>query len=302
MKTVKVLFWLNFAILISSLAGEQINGQSRRGAPPSAERIEPPLPLRPLQPIDGVIMEVEGRFTVTDPRPLARAAELLERKLGVPISYEEPLWTTQGDIMAAADLPQNHELTIKYPNWRGPLGPRSSTVDVLIPTTEAERKSLGAARIIQSVLDNHRGRRNPGEFKLLQLSDGAFSIVCERVEDATGRVVEHTSPLDVRISLPEQERTISQTLDVLVQAINTTGSWGLERPTIGPPGYFDGVRVRIGARNEAARDVLARIVKIPGGPKFAWGITSLAELRRVGVEAIVPGIGIQLLELHWPKQ
>src|SRR5205809_7803047 len=110
MKTVKVLFWLNFAILISSLAGEQINGQSRRGAPPSAERIEPPLPLRPLQPIDGAIIDGEGRFSVTDPRPLARAAELLERKLGVRRSYEELLWTSTGDIMAAADVREIREL------------------------------------------------------------------------------------------------------------------------------------------------------------------------------------------------
>src|SRR5436309_12720628 len=92
---------------------------------------------------------------------------------------------------------------------------------------------------------------------------------------------------------------------VLVRAIPSSfasSGCDFDVAVIGPPGYFDGVRVRIGARNEAARDVLARIVKIPGGPKFAWGITSLAELRRVGVEAIVPGIGIQLLELHWPKQ
>jgi hypothetical protein len=284
----------------------------QRGAPSSQTTPPPrqaPSSVRPLQPIDGVVANSTGQFTINDPRPLARAAELIERKFGVPISYEESLWMSPGDIVRAADLPQNRAVVAQNPGWQGPLGPRSSSIDLSIPVTEAERQQSGAPKIIQAAIDNHRAHRNPGDFSYTQLNDGSFVIVCERVDDAKGQSVPCVRPLDFRISFPEKERTISETLDVLVQSINATGKLRLNRPTMGGRGYFDGVRVRVGAQNEVARDVLARILKRTGGPRFAWEISTMPDppvyllgFRRVGMEITVPGVGPRLVELQWPNQ
>ena len=65
--------------------------------------------------------------------------------------------------------------------------------------------------LMQAVLDTHRLRRNPGEFKTV-VFDGGLSIVPERFDDANGRVINHLAPLDARVSFPEEERTISETL------------------------------------------------------------------------------------------
>jgi hypothetical protein len=276
----------------------------------------PPAPGRPglappstaqtftLRDIDGVRNEGGGRFTITDPRPLERTAELLERKLQVAISYEEPAWSSAGDLSNAADLPQNSVLASKNPAWRGPLVPRSSTVDVTIPATGAT-----VAAIIQAALDNHRLRGNPGEFKAVQLGDGGFSIVAERVDDQNGGIVTSVSPLDLRITMPEEERTMADTLAVLIRAINATSKIPVVRPTIGGKGHFDIVRVRVGAQNEPARDVLSRILRVPGQPKFSWTLDYMPDLRtyvlgfrRIQVERVLGDGSTELVEILWPKQ
>ncbi|PYS46225.1 MAG: hypothetical protein DMG13_30475 [Acidobacteria bacterium] len=64
-----------------------------------------PLAEAPIRDLDGVRFVSEGLFTINDPRPLERAAELLRRKLRVPISYEDAAWMAGRDVMQAADYP-----------------------------------------------------------------------------------------------------------------------------------------------------------------------------------------------------
>src|SRR2546421_9022145 len=77
-------------------------GPSRIGATPESAATVPP--------IDGVTALGNGEYAISGPRPLEQAAQFLERKLGVPIWYEDPPWTFSGDLVEAADLPSNREL------------------------------------------------------------------------------------------------------------------------------------------------------------------------------------------------
>jgi len=75
-----------------AIQGQRIgrgSDSSRVGALPDADA---PVPIRS---IDGVATVRDGDYTIDDTRPLEQATKLLERKLGVPIWYEDPHWAFQ---------------------------------------------------------------------------------------------------------------------------------------------------------------------------------------------------------------
>ena len=80
----------------------------------------------PIPKIDGVSIVRDGVYRITDTRPMEQASKLLERKLGVSVWYEDPVWAFNGDLVQAADLSANRELAAKNPGWRGLLVARSA--------------------------------------------------------------------------------------------------------------------------------------------------------------------------------
>ena len=126
-----------------------------------------------------------------------------------------------------------------------------------------------------------------------------------------GELLAHTSPLDVHISFPAAERTISQTLDLIVESIQRSSGVQIGRAPAfdGGPGYFETERVTVGAQNEEARRVLSRTTMVPGQPKFSWTLTHMPDVRSytlslnpVLMEATQTPEGRQMgIQIYWPK-
>jgi hypothetical protein len=276
----------------------------QRGLPPPREAsgrgsdasVTPVIPA-----IDGVVLRQDGVFDVTDPRPLQQAAELLERKLGVPISYEDPVWASSTDTTPASKLPSNREMVAQHPNWKGNLVPRGGTFTVVVPITPEARQAVNPAALIQGAISSYESAGNTGQFTVVQFGENEFSIVPTKAENVTGRLADQVSPLDVKISLPEEERSLPATVDLIAQAVGVR------------PVRFDssrepqGPRIRVGAVNETARDVLARALRIPGGVKLSFRLNYMPDVRLyviglnpVRVEVATPA-GPQLQTLYWPR-
>jgi hypothetical protein len=235
---------------------------SRQGAPPPERQIGQ---SRVIPEIDGVVLRQDGVFDVTDPRPLQQAAELLQRKLGVPISYEDPVWASSRDTVQASKLPGNQELLARHPNWKGNLVPRGGRVTVVVPTTPQVKES-NPAYVIEAVLSTDDARGNSGQFTLVRFGENEFSIVPTKAEDKAGRLVNQVSPLDLKISFPDDERSLPATVDLISQAIRVRPI----RFDNSSEAYSRAPRIRVGAENETAREVLARALRIPGGTKFSF--------------------------------
>jgi hypothetical protein len=255
---------------------------------------------------EGVHQVQDGQFIITDSRPLEVVAKLLSMKLGVPIAFEEAAWASDRDVMRAADAPGGQGAT-SLNNPRGPLGPRGGTVDVSIPTFQSINPTENASNTIQAALNSHRSHKNPGDFKLVRFGEGEFSIVAERAENAAGVLVNQLSPLDARISFPEAERTMSETIEVIFQSIRNSGHASVTEFASRFQG-FKNPRLRLGASNEIGRDVLAKAFRRPGGSKYSWSLRYDPENKGylfflVGVQAEVPipGGGTGLRPLSWPK-
>jgi hypothetical protein len=246
----------------------------------------------------------DGVFIITNGRALELAAQLLSRKLGVTVSFEEAVWMSSRDVVRAADIPGNEAVTSdNHP--RGPLVPRNSTLTMTVPTTKAAKEAVGPSRIIQTVLDSHSSSRNPGDYRLVQLSETEYSLVVDQVEDESGRRVKQVSPLDVRISFPEKDRTLQETLDLIYLSVSTAAGVKLG----GLSDARSQTRFQLGAKNEIAREVLAKALRTPGGTRMSWSLRydpenkfHLIYFRPVEAEEFFPGLGLRLLPLAWPKQ
>jgi hypothetical protein len=153
-------------------------------------------------------------FSVTGSSPLAKAAEEFEARYGIPISYEDPAYAYDGDLIDHTDP----DYKGSHPGGSRALDPKVGTVVLRGNFRALVRSSTDAMPLLQSLLDDHVRAGNPGEFALIPNGDGV-AIVPTRVRSANGVLSPDQSPLEVRISLPELKRTAKQTLDAICGAI-----------------------------------------------------------------------------------
>ncbi len=216
------------------------------------------------------------RLSVVDePRPLARAADLLQRKLGVGISYEDPPWIYQGDLVEAANLPSNLEIKKTSPRFHATV-PAVGSLDLSLPFNVASHSiSIPAISVLQDLLSEHVRRGNPGEFKVLTLG-GDFSIVPFVARDKVGNSLAVRSPLDFAVSFPNAARDGNAALKTLCEAI--TEASGMRTSANGVPKLFFTTTVSLNATNEPARDVLVRLLRTLTWPDPRQNVVPIPKL------------------------
>jgi hypothetical protein len=184
-----------------------------------------------------------GAVLVNEVMPLFRAADLLQRRYGVPISYEDPPYEFSDEIEHPPYL--SHGMV-----------PRAGrlTVDLSPPLTSPEPSTV--ATLLQGLVEQHARNGNPGQFKVIQTAAG-LAIVAAAVRDSSGALLPYRSPLDARISFPEMERSAH---DAVAAFLEATADASGKKLALGEDRVLKWQEVRIGANNEVARDVLARML------------------------------------------
>lgn len=268
-------------------AGDRANGAESKS--PS------PIPIR------GVSNAGNGQFQIRDQvRPLAVAARLLERKLGVPVSYEDAEWQNVMDL-------------------------RAGTMDVALPATAAALQAPNYVNLIEGAIRSYGNFGNSGDFVLRRFGESEFSIVPATMLTTANQTRGYVSPLDMKISFPAADRSLSETIDLIYKTIKDTGRGPIsgQEPLSGRPQYawdgpvltgnhtlpyFKGVRVTVGANDEVARNVLAKALRIPGQHKVSWSMLYAPNTRQYfvnlsGVQVEVRDISgdVQLSNIFWPK-
>lgn len=214
-------------------------------------------------------------FSVTDSKPLAQAAEKFEVRYGIPVSYEDPTYAYDGDLVDHTDPAYKQS----HPNGPRALSPKVGTVAFQADPHMAVSSAAAAMPLIQSLLDDHVKAGNLGQFKLIPnpYEDG-IAIVPVAIRNAAGVLSPDQSPLETKISFPQLQRTAMQTLDAICGAIqaNTGKQIGVASAPFGGQPYS----ATIGANNETARNVLQRTlanIRYPDGqtgqlPKTSWNL------------------------------
>ncbi len=189
---------------------------------------------------------------VNEPRPLWRALDTLETVVGSTINYEDPPFENMADCQDAA-TPQQR--AAQPAGWRL-IVPRDGhvTAEVRAPATG----TVPGNDVIFDVgllLASYRRSNLPGDFKIEQ-ANGAVYVTPTKVLGADGAIRDVTSPLVIRVTIPNAQRTVVETTEAILEAVHK--ATGL-RIVMGAFPYWPVETVGFGASGEPARDALARL-------------------------------------------
>jgi hypothetical protein len=194
-------------------------------------------------------------LVVNEPRPLAAMGRDLMRKYGVPISYEDVKWEDMSDAVPVGQLQNRNDLRNPDMKVAAP-----GTLQVNIESDKNTRRAVTSLEtVLGEAVSQHTGRGNPGRFEILKLdNDEGFVVVPKQGKNRDGAWVTSTSPLNARISFPEEERNDDAVFDAILKSLAAATGEQLTLYFEKPPG--EGT-IRLGANNEVARDVLRRALK-----------------------------------------
>lgn len=198
-------------------------------------------------------------------RPAKVALEILQRRHGVGITYEDAPYSYEADV----DDDTSPEWKRSHPNGPRALIPKRGSLEVTYYTSPGPIRSDEIRSAIQKVLDAHAEKNYPGRFRLRQEGE-MFHVEPIQVRDRFGRLVSVESILDTPISFPEQELTGFKALELITVAVSRARGINLVEGTL-PMNLLFRTSLRRGANNEKARDVLIDVLKATNS-RLSWWI------------------------------
>jgi hypothetical protein len=148
---------------------------------------------------DSYTIEADGT------RPLAQAVDALTRDFSWNVSYEDPPYAganvRAGAVAAAARADRAGAFSSTF-IFSGAVPPAVQREDIL-----------------QRVVTDDNASKNEGGFRLLALPGGRYAIVGDAMRDASGAAVDLSPVLDAAISVPDENRRMAETLDLLAASV-----------------------------------------------------------------------------------
>lgn len=199
--------------------------------------------------------------TIVSHRPLSDAADMLERRFGWLITYEDPLWQFEGETL---DLtPSRCPEVMRTPAPR--LG-QLAFEKVLSNAGPNPDRDLLVADMVRA----HNESRNPGVFRMISDGDRCH-IVPKSVKGKNGELAPTQPLLDtpIYVSLPESGPSVAvrHILDEIERArgvrVVSELSWEFDRAVFGSR------KMKVTATGNTARSFLTKIFKEANRP-LAW--------------------------------
>ena len=211
----------------------------------------------------------QTKALITDSRPLAKAAALIELKLGVPVDYEDAEYVWNGDVVDVTNSTARSEYIQAHPGLKL-LGPRGGTLEI----TVAQGDEVTA--VLQNAVKLHEQKDLPGRFQVRQMGS-RFSIVPVQVKTAEGVLNANAAVLEAKISVPHRDWTGEEIVQFVCKQVNEVTGKKIGEGMV-PSNLLRQTVVNMGANDESGRDVLLKVFagihyKDPGAksvPQLAW--------------------------------
>lgn len=198
-------------------------------------------------------------ITIDSPRPLADAVEQIAKLSGPAINYEDVRVLNGADIQDVTDQISRKQVG---PNDKRSLGPRGGKLSAQIivdPTTQTLPDVMSAQNALNAVVNAYNTSGLPGKFKIaLGNMSGALYVAPTAERNSTGQTVSFTPVLSSRITLQAVKQTAYVTLEAILGEVSKVSRQKVAMGMI-PFRAFAVAEVTIGADNEPANDVLARL-------------------------------------------
>jgi hypothetical protein len=204
-----------------------------------------------------VITEAGGkiRMTTNDPRPLDQIVNALQQKYGWWISYEDPQYISKLDVTDAKS------------SGDGRPEPGGASFAVEVPSGPSADAAPDEQKALQVIVDAYNQSANPGRFELRHLNAEQFDIVGTSAHDEKGKISRQEIVLDTPITIPAEDRTVADTVDLICQKVSEEGRISV---TLGVhPMGLDRQHATVGGKEMPARVYISTATE-PTGRKISW--------------------------------
>lgn len=206
-------------------------------------------------------LERSSEIKVKGPRPLAAAILILESRLKVPITYEDPPYQFAKDVAVSPE---------------GPLIPKPGNIDL----EYVEQTDIG--NILRSLVEANTKQDNPGIFEF-KAADGFYHVVPVSYRNEAGELVAHKSVLDMPVSISMRNATGIEIMEVICKQLSEKTGGTVVVGMI-PAAPFSAPQERFTAVNRSASDCLKELIKKSGrslswqffyDPKLKWYVLNI---------------------------
>jgi hypothetical protein len=211
----------------------------------------------------------KAHLSVEDPRPLAKAIEVLEGRYGWAITYEDPRYVYSSEIKdVTLSVPRHLD---KYKPGQAPkfFIPKGGTLtfdyDIRSDTNIPDDRKT----VVQELLKAYARSGNAGRFRL-ESNDRIMHVIPTAIKNSHGQLMPQDSILETRISLTAEQRTGLEKLRSICSAITQATKIQVTVGTV-PINLLVHHRDSQGATRQRARDVLVNLLEsVNNGTNWSW--------------------------------
>lgn len=225
-----------------------------------------------------VVTKVDSVVTITanDPRPLAQALCAIAKRNEWLVDYEDPPYAGR-DLIDVT----NREWLAKNPNAHRALIPAGGEFRF------AYDESAGEAAILQNMVEAYNRSENPGAFEVRDegtdsrpwtRSHKRYAVVGVSIKDANGQSKHFVPVLDTAITLPVEERSAQETVDLIEKEISDKIGVTMHGGAFANNALIQS-RVRVGGKDVPARTLLLQTLQQMDNPSLVWRLNWDATMR-----------------------
>jgi hypothetical protein len=187
---------------------------------------------------------IKEQISVSDARPVALAAEMLEKKYGWIITYEDPAYVHESELVDVTEKVRRD--LDKFEPGKAPrvLIPKGGTLTFEYAIDPDTKTPPDSAVVVQQLLDAYALSGNPGIFRLDR--DGPRLHI----------VTSHPSVLDASIILRAHKRNGLELLEAFCTAVSQASGTRVVMATV-PLNLFNRYETQSGAKDQKAREFLS---------------------------------------------
>lgn len=178
------------------------------------------------------------RIDANSPRPLAQILDALRQKYGWVVDYEDPQYISSADlVLAPGSNSQSHI-------------PAGGAFSVQFPATATDED-----KILRLIVDSYNHSKNPGRFDVRRSPQGNFVVVGISAGDEKGAISPQQVPFDLPLSLPTEERSITDTVNLICQEIASQTHTAVILG-VSPRSLLDRTAIKLGGTGIPSRELL----------------------------------------------